>query len=105
GGGGTTAACSAAYSVSSDWGSGFNADVKVTNTGTTALTSWKVTWTWSGSQQVANMWNASYTQSGGTVTAVNAAHNGAVAVGGSASFGFGGAPGGAGVPSVSCTAT
>ena len=104
GSGGGTATCTAAYTVSSDWGSGFNADVTVTNTGTTAISSWKVTWTWSGSQQVTNMWNASYTQTGSTVTAVNAAHNGAVAAGGSASFGFGGAPGGGGVPSVSCMA-
>ncbi|MEU1195468.1 cellulase family glycosylhydrolase [Streptomyces sp. NPDC005813] len=104
GGGGGTAACAAAYTVSSDWGGGFNADVKVTNTGTTALTSWKVTWTWSGSQRVTSMWNATYTQSGATVSAVNAAHNGAVPVGGSAGFGFGGAPGGGGTPTVTCTA-
>lgn len=104
GGGGTTAACSAAYSVSSDWGSGFNAEVKVTNTGSGAIGSWKVTWTWSGSQQVTSMWNASYTQSGSTVTAVNAAHNGSVPAGGSVSFGFGAAPGGGGVPNVTCTA-
>ncbi|MFJ9104703.1 cellulase family glycosylhydrolase [Streptomyces sp. NPDC102405] len=103
--GGSTAACTAAYSVSSDWGGGFNAEVKVTNSGSVALGSWKVTWTWPGSQQVTSMWNASYTQTGSTVTATNAAHNGAVAVGGSASFGFGGAPGGGGVPSVSCTAS
>ncbi|MDX2678853.1 cellulase family glycosylhydrolase [Streptomyces sp. NY05-11A] len=105
GGGGSTASCSAAYTVSSDWGGGFNAEVKVTNTGTTALSSWKVTWTWSGAQQITNIWNASYTQTGSTVTAVNAAHNGSVPAGGSASFGFGGAPGGGGAPSVSCTAS
>jgi endoglucanase len=105
GGGGGTAACSASYTVSSDWGSGFNAEVKVTNTGTAAISGWKVTWTWNGAQKVSTMWNASYTQNGATVTAVNAAHNGAVPVGGSASFGFGGAPGGGGVPSVSCSAS
>ncbi|MFC4505838.1 MULTISPECIES: cellulase family glycosylhydrolase [Streptomyces] len=105
GGGGTTASCSAAYTTTSDWGSGFNAEVKVTNTGTTAIGSWKVTWTWSGAQQITSIWNASYTQTAATVTAANAAHNGAVPTGGSASFGFGGAPGGGGVPSVSCTAT
>ncbi|MFF0594152.1 cellulase family glycosylhydrolase [Streptomyces antibioticus] len=105
GDGGSTASCSATYAISSDWGGGFNADVKVTNTGTTALSSWKVTWTWSGAQRVTSMWNASYTQSGGTVTAVNAAHNGTVAPGTSTSFGFGAAPGGAGAPAVSCTAT
>ncbi|MEU0411039.1 cellulase family glycosylhydrolase [Streptomyces griseorubiginosus] len=102
--GGGTAACTASYSVSSDWGSGFNAEVKVTNSGASALSSWKVTWTWPGSQKVTSMWNASYTQTGSTVTATNASHNGSVPVGGSASFGFGGAPGGGGVPSVSCTA-
>ncbi|MET7698042.1 cellulase family glycosylhydrolase [Streptomyces sp. NPDC005485] len=105
GGGGSTAACSAVYTVSSDWGGGFNAEVKVTNTGTTALKSWKVTWTWSGAQKVTNMWNASYTQTGATVTAANADHNGAVPTGGSASFGFGGAPGGGTTPTASCTAT
>ncbi|MFE1840260.1 cellulase family glycosylhydrolase [Streptomyces sviceus] len=102
--GGGTAACTAVYTVSSDWGGGFNAEVKVTNSGSTALSSWKVTWTWPGSQKVTSMWNASYTQTGSTVTAANASHNGAVPVGGSASFGFGGAPGGGGVPTVSCTA-
>ncbi|MER5182859.1 cellulase family glycosylhydrolase [Streptomyces sp. NPDC002896] len=105
GGGDTAAACSAAYKVSSDWGSGFNADVTVTNTGTAALTSWKVTWTWSGSQQVTNMWNAAYTQSGATVVASNTAYGGSVPVGGSASFGFGGAPGGGAVPELTCTAS
>ncbi|MEU7718269.1 cellulase family glycosylhydrolase [Streptomyces tibetensis] len=100
-----TPTCTAAYTVSSDWGGGFNAEVKVTNTGTIPLKSWKVTWTWSGAQKVTNMWNATHTQTGATVTAVNAAHNGTVAPGGSASFGFGGAPAGGGVPSVTCTAT
>ncbi|WP_330266138.1 cellulase family glycosylhydrolase [Streptomyces griseorubiginosus] len=102
--GGGTAACTATYSVSSDWGSGFNAEVKVTNSGSTALSSWKVTWTWPGAQKVGSMWNASYTQTSSTVTATNASHNGSIPAGGSATFGFGGTPGGGGVPSVSCTA-
>ncbi|MFD9088096.1 cellulose binding domain-containing protein [Streptomyces prasinus] len=50
-------------------------------------------------------WNATHTQSGATVTAVNAGHNGALTAGGSTSFGFGGTPGGGSVPRVSCTAT
>ncbi|GHE38237.1 cellulase family glycosylhydrolase [Streptomyces capitiformicae] len=102
--GGGTPTCAATYTVSSDWGSGFNAEVKVTNTGTSAISGWKVTWTWNGSQQITSMWNASYTQSGSTVTASNAAHNAALATGGSASFGFGVVPGGGGAPSVTCTA-
>ncbi|WP_159666968.1 cellulase family glycosylhydrolase [Streptomyces mexicanus] len=104
GSGGTPPARTAAYKGSDDWGSGFNAQGTGTNSGTTALKSWKVTWTWSGAQKVTNMWNATYTQTGSTVTAVNAAHNGSVPAGGSVTFGFGGAPGGGGTPSVSCTA-
>ena len=57
--------CTATYQVGSDWGSGFTANVTVTNTGTAPTKSWKVTWTWSGNQQVTSMWNASYSQQSG----------------------------------------
>jgi endoglucanase len=90
--------------VSSDWGSGFNADVTVTNTGRVPTKSWQVSWSWPGGQTVAGMWNASYTQSGRAVTVTNAGHNGAVAPGTSTSFGFGAAPGGAGAPVLACRA-
>ncbi|MFE2263469.1 cellulase family glycosylhydrolase [Streptomyces griseosporeus] len=103
GGGDGTRACSATYTVTNDWGGGFNAEVKVTNTGTVALSGWKVTWTYSGAQKITNSWNATVTQSGQSVTATNAAHNGALSAGGSTSFGFGGAPGGGAAPTPVCT--
>jgi endoglucanase len=102
-GGDPAVACTAAYTVTNDWGDGFNAEVTVRNTGTTPLKSWRVTWTWSGSQKITNLWNATYTQSGATVTATNAAHNGTVPAGGSTSFGFGATPGAGTAPSVSCS--
>ncbi|MFJ4714040.1 cellulase family glycosylhydrolase [Streptomyces sp. NPDC088785] len=102
--GGGSAGCTAVYKVSSDWGSGFNADVTVTNTGPTATRSWQVSWDWPGSQTVSGMWNASFTQAGKSVTARNADHNGSVAPGASTSFGFGAAPGGAGTPALVCRA-
>ncbi|WP_420031441.1 cellulase family glycosylhydrolase [Streptomyces sp. cg28] len=102
GSGGGSSGCSASYKVSSDWGSGFNADVTVTNTGSTATKSWEVTWTWAGNQAVSGMWNASFTQVGKAVTARNADHNGSIAAGSSTSFGFGAAPGGAGTPALVC---
>ncbi|MFJ9517275.1 cellulose binding domain-containing protein, partial [Kitasatospora sp. NPDC101801] len=106
GGGGGNAGCTATYKVSSDWGAGFNADVTVTNTGTVATKSWKVTWTWGGNQQVTNLWNGSVTQSGAAVSVANAGYNGAVAAGGSTGFGFGATySGGNGAPTLSCTAT
>ncbi|WP_405918242.1 cellulase family glycosylhydrolase [Streptomyces sp. NBC_00728] len=104
GSGGGSTGCTATYKVSSDWGNGFNADITVTNTGSATTKSWQVTWDWPGSQTVSSMWNASYSQTGKTVTARNADHNGAIAPGASAGFGFGAAPGGAGVPVLNCSA-
>ncbi|MEU1420651.1 glycoside hydrolase family 6 protein [Kitasatospora sp. NPDC005751] len=104
GSGGGSSGCTAAYRVSSDWGSGFNADVTVTNTGTAAATHWKVTWTWGGTQQVSNLWNGVLAQSGPSVTVTNAPYNGALAAGASTAFGFGaGYSGGNTAPTLSCT--
>ncbi|MEY9871606.1 cellulose 1,4-beta-cellobiosidase [Streptacidiphilus sp. MAP12-33] len=106
GGGGGSHGCTAAYTISSDWGSGFNANVTVTNTGTAATTGWNVTWTFGGNQAVSNTWNATDTQSGASVTATNMSYNGAIAVGGNTSFGFGATYSGTNaVPTLTCTAS
>jgi hypothetical protein len=104
--GGTGPSCTATYSISSDWGSGFNANVTITNTGTTATKSWTVTWTWGGNQTITNIWNATDTQSGKAVTAINAAYNNIIAPGGSTSFGFSASYSGTNnAPTLTCTAT
>ncbi|MEV0095915.1 cellulase family glycosylhydrolase [Streptomyces sp. NPDC050738] len=102
-GSGGNSGCTAAYTVNGYWGSGFGVDVTVTNTGTTAGTSWRLAWTWAGGQQITNMWNAAYTQTGSAVSVSNTAYNGTLAAGGRTSFGFQGTPGAGGVPAVSCT--
>lgn len=91
GGGGTGgggASCSATYTVSNQWNTGFTANVTVTNTGTTPTKSWQVSWTWPGNQQVTSMWNATGTQSGRSETATSMSYNGALSAGQSTSFGF-----------------
>ncbi|MGE5290489.1 MAG: glycoside hydrolase family 6 protein [Micromonosporaceae bacterium] len=80
--------CSASYATQSQWQGGFVANMTVTNTGTTALTSWTVTFAFPGDQHVTNFWNTSLTQSGENVTATNVSYNGNVAAGASTSFGF-----------------
>jgi hypothetical protein len=80
--------CSASYTTQSQWAGGFVAGVTVTNTGTSALTGWTVTFTFGGDQKVTSSWSTSLTQSGEYVTAANASYNGPVAVGSSTSFGF-----------------
>lgn len=97
--------CTAAYSVSGQWTGGFQGAVRVT-AGTSAITGWRVTWTFGNGQTVSQSWEANVTTSGATVTATNVAHNGALGAGASTSFGFLGTWNGANnLPTVTCTAS
>ncbi|WP_431682860.1 glycoside hydrolase family 9 protein [Kitasatospora sp. KL5] len=82
------AGCTVAYTVGSNWGTGFTADVTVRNTGSTTVSGWTLAWTYLGSEKITNAWNARVTQTGAAVTAADAGWNGTLAPGGSASFGF-----------------
>jgi hypothetical protein len=79
--------------------------VTVTNTGTTAISGWTVTFTFAGDQKVTSAWNAALTQSLEYVTASNVSYNGSLGIGASTSFGFQGTWGSssAAPTSVSCT--
>ncbi|ACU73078.1 glycoside hydrolase family 5 [Catenulispora acidiphila DSM 44928] len=87
-GGGSNAGCTAAYTVSNQWNNGFTAAVTITNSGTAATHSWKVTWTWPGGQQVSNAWNATEAHSGQSETFTAVSSDAVVAPGGTTSFGF-----------------
>jgi hypothetical protein len=89
-----TAGCRVSYHVSSQWQGGFGADVAVTNLGD-PLTGWTLRWSFGAGQTITQAWNATVTQAGTAVTAVNASYNAALATGGSASFGFNGSSTGA----------
>jgi cellulase/cellobiase CelA1 len=83
-GGGT---CQVSY-VKNEWGGGFTANVTVTNTGTGAINSWTLKWSFPGDQKVTNAWNATVTQSGSAATATNVSYNATIAPGGNVQFGF-----------------
>ena len=83
------AGCRVTYSVSSQWPGGFTGNVAVTNLGD-PLTSWTTKWIFGAGQAVVQAWNATVTQSGSAVTAVNVGWNGSLATNGSTSFGFNG---------------
>ncbi|MCK2220228.1 glycoside hydrolase family 3 C-terminal domain-containing protein [Actinomadura sp. ATCC 31491] len=85
---GGTGGCSVTATVQSQWSTGYVVQLTVTNTGTTALSGWGVTFTLPSGHQITGSWNASLTVSGQTVTARNAAHNGSLGPGASTSFGF-----------------
>ncbi len=105
-GGGTPPAggCTATYQVSNDWGSGFTADVTVTS-GSSAIHGWKVTWSFAGGQHVTSAWNATVTQSGAAVSAVNLAYNGSLGPSASTGFGFQGTGSGGSAPVLACVAS
>jgi len=77
---------SLAYTVTSNWGSGFNGAMTVT-AGSSALTSWTVEF--DSTANITNIWNATIVSHVGNHYVVsNAAYNGQVGAGQSASFGF-----------------
>ncbi|MEV6182223.1 endo-1,4-beta-xylanase [Streptomyces sp. NPDC052015] len=84
-----TGACTAAYTVGSQWNTGFTGQVRIACSGA-ALSSWKVSWTYGAGQRITQAWNAHCTQSGAAVTCSNASYNGTVPDGGSVTFGFNG---------------
>jgi hypothetical protein len=83
------AGCQVSYTISSQWQGGFGANVTVKNLGD-PINGWTLRWSYGAGQSVTQAWNATVTQSGAAVTAVNVSYNGALATNGTASFGFNG---------------
>ncbi|TMR98662.1 beta-1 4-xylanase [Nonomuraea basaltis] len=85
GGGG----CTAAGTVQTQWNNGYVVQpVTVTNTGTSSMSGWTVTFTLPAGHTLTGSWNASVSVSGQTVTARNAGHNGTLAPNTGTTFGF-----------------
>ncbi len=83
-----TGACTVTYRITNQWAGGFQADVQITNTGSTPWSGWSLGWSFANGQQIGQLWNADYTQADATVTAKNVSWNGTVAAGSSVGFGF-----------------
>ncbi|GII75213.1 cellulose 1,4-beta-cellobiosidase [Sphaerisporangium rufum] len=79
-------ACSVDYTTN-DWGSGFTADVKITNKGD-AWNGWTLGFNFAGNQRITSGWSATWSQSGTAVTARNASWNGNLSNGQSTNIGF-----------------
>jgi len=90
-GGGGGAKCMIDYTISPQNSSAFGAAITINNTGSTALTSWTLTWPFANGQTVADLWNGVETQSGANVTVTNESYNGSIPAGGTYSgMGFNG---------------
>jgi hypothetical protein len=98
----SSGACSGTYSVTNSWPGGFQGQVVVKNTGSGTLNGWSLGWTFPGSQAINDLWNGGYSQSGESVTVSNAAYNGSLASGATATVGFTATGTSASPSSVSC---
>lgn len=74
-------ACHVVYTVTNQWAGGFSGNIAITNSSSTAWSSWTLQFSFSAGQQITSLWNGSVTQSGGSVTVTNASYNGSVPAG------------------------
>jgi hypothetical protein len=84
----TSAGCTGTYKITGQWTGGFQGEVTVKNTGTTATKAWTVGWTFGAGQVLSQTWNGTGTQTGAAVTVKDAGYNGVLAPGASTTFGF-----------------
>lgn len=85
GGGG----CAATGTVQTQWQDGYVIQpATVTNTDTSTINSWTVTFDLPAGHTIVNSWNAVLTLSGQAVTAKNTPNNGTIGAGGNQQFGF-----------------
>ncbi|WP_182899293.1 glycoside hydrolase family 9 protein [Microbispora sp. H10830] len=99
----TGKACTATYKVTNSWQGGFQADVTVRNSGTSAVSGWTVAWSFPDGQTVSQLWSGTVSQSGSNVTVKNLSWNGSLSAGATTSFGFTGTGSGTVPSSVTCT--
>jgi O-glycosyl hydrolase len=87
-GGGGTSSCKVVYTNNSQWPGGWTSQVVITNTGTSAISSWSLVFTFPGDQKITQNYNGGFSQSGETATLTNASYNGTIAPNGSVTDGF-----------------
>jgi hypothetical protein len=80
--------CTVAYSVTSEWNNGFGATVSIRNEGADVIPDWNLSWTYADGQQITQLWNGTYTQSGGAVSVRGADWQRSINPGASAQIGF-----------------
>lgn len=81
----TAANCS--YVVTSDWGSGYTAAIRIKNNGTSAINNWNLSWSYTDSTRVTNSWNATLSGTN-PYSAIGLNWNSSIQPGQTVEFGF-----------------
>jgi poly(hydroxyalkanoate) depolymerase family esterase len=81
------AACRVTDTVNA-WNTGLTSSITITNTGSTPISGWSLTFTLPAGQTITSGWNATFAPASGAVTARNASYNPTLAPGASTGIGF-----------------
>jgi hypothetical protein len=90
--------CTVTYSVVHTWPGGLQAQAVLTNTSTSPVSGWTLTWSFAGDQRVAELWNGDFTQSGERVSVTSASYDRTIAPSASVTVGFTGSSTGSNAP-------
>jgi len=74
--------------ISSAWGSGFQAELRIINNTAETIYGWEISWSYSDGSTVDQLWNANHSESNGTITASNVGWNATIEPGQTMSFGY-----------------
>ncbi|MFC9504084.1 cellulase family glycosylhydrolase [Streptomyces sp. NPDC057002] len=86
--GGAPSACGVGYRVTSSWPGGFQGEIVLRNTGTSAINGWTLRWAFPDSQRITNLWGGTATQSGSEVSVAAASYTATIPAAGSVTLGF-----------------
>ena len=80
--------CTVTYSVVHTWPDGLQAQAVLTNTSTSPVSGWTLTWSFAGDQRITDLWNGDFSQSGTRLSVTNASYDGTIAPSASVIIGF-----------------
>ncbi|MDF5752763.1 cellulose binding domain-containing protein [Spongiactinospora sp. TRM90649] len=89
------AAATAVFTKTANWGSGFEGKYTITNSGSTAVNGWSISFDMPSGAAISSSWDTLMTRTGQKYTFGNVSWNGNLAPGASVTFGFIGSPGSA----------
>ncbi|MFF4273652.1 cellulase family glycosylhydrolase [Streptomyces sp. NPDC001536] len=80
--------CAVGYRVVGEWQGGFQGEITIRNTGTTAVNGWTLGFSFANGQTVSNMWGGTPTQNGAAVSVSPASYTATIPAAGSVTVGF-----------------
>ncbi|MEU3791896.1 cellulase family glycosylhydrolase [Streptomyces fructofermentans] len=80
--------CSVGYRVVNEWPGGFQGEITIRNTGTSAVSGWTLGFAFPDGQTVSNMWGGTPAQNGASVTVAAASYTSRIPAAGSVAVGF-----------------